>query len=94
MQIDNLPEAVQAHLLYLIRSSSLPDTPEFRSRLAGIWNKKCSLFEQQIHSLDMDLAERMDPEDSRAMIILTYSGSIRQYSSACRCPEICYSYID
>lgn len=76
MQIDNLPEAVQAHLLYLIRSSSLPDTPEFRSRLAGIWNKKCSLFEQQIHSLDMDLADRMDAEDSRAMIILTYSGSI------------------
>ncbi len=76
MKIENLPEAVQTHLLHLIRSSSLPDTPEFRSRLAGIWDKKCTLFEQQINFLEMELVEDIEKDDSSAMIILTYSGSI------------------
>ncbi len=76
MQIEKLPEAVQAHLLHLIRSSALPDTPEFRSRLAGIWNRKCTLFEQQINYLEMELVDKVDTNESMAMIILTYSGSI------------------
>ena len=76
MKIEDLPEAVQAHLINLIKGSALPDTPKFRSRLAGIWDKKCTLFEQQINYLDMELAESLDADDIRAMIILTYSGSI------------------
>ncbi|MDX9801823.1 MAG: HU family DNA-binding protein [Spirochaetia bacterium] len=76
MEIENLPKAVQAHLLNLIKSSPLPDTPEFHSRLAGIWDKKCRLFEQQTSYLDMELTEKVAVDDSRAMIILTYSGSI------------------
>ncbi len=76
MKIENLPDAVQNHLIYLIRSSSLPDTPEFRNRLAGIWDRKCILFEQQISYLDMELIDSIENNDPRAMIILTYSGSI------------------
>lgn len=76
MQIENLPEAVQAHLLQLIKSSALPDTPEFRSRLAGIWDRKCRLFEQQTNYLDMELTDKVAENAESAMIILTYSGSI------------------
>ena len=76
MKIEDLPEAVQAHLLNLIKGSGLADTPEFRSRLAHIWDRKCTLFEQQINYLDMELAEKIEAQDRRAMIILTYSGSI------------------
>jgi len=76
MAMNELPGAVRAHLLNLIETSGLPDTPEFRERLAAAWGQKSRLFEQQVKFLEMRMEEEFPPEDPRGLIILTYSGSM------------------
>jgi nucleoid DNA-binding protein len=76
MSLKDLPEAVQKHLISLIASAELPDTEEFRERMAAAWTKKCRLFEQQSRFIEMELTDSLPKSDKRGALVLTWSGSI------------------
>lgn len=76
MSMKDLPEPVQRHLTSLIASEELPNTEDFRERLAAAWEKKCRLFEQQARFIGMEMSDRVSRDDGRGLLILTYSGSI------------------
>ncbi|MCK5153957.1 MAG: HU family DNA-binding protein [Spirochaetales bacterium] len=76
MTFNELPQRIQSHMESLIRSSEMPDTKEFHNLLADIWDKKCTLFEQQTRILKMNIIDSIESDDPRGLIIMTYSGSI------------------
>jgi len=76
MQFNELPESIKRHMNSLIESSDLPNSETFRDLLAETWEKKCTLFEQQVKFLKMKSVDLIEEGDPRGAIILTYSGSI------------------
>jgi len=47
-----------------------------RERFAQAWKKKHDLFAGQISNIGMEIIERLETDDDRGMILLTYSGSL------------------
>jgi len=77
--MDNtVPEEVAAHLEELVASSSddWAKKDGAFSGLMSLWQEKNRLFEEQIRLLGMDFTDSADAEDSRGMIMTTYSGSL------------------
>ena len=72
----NLPDRVRAHLEKITRSSGLPENAESYEKMARLWAEKKRLFEEQIRSLDMVEEENLALDDSRPVLLLTYSGSL------------------
>jgi nucleoid DNA-binding protein len=59
--------------------ASAPEAPAqegYRELLARNWRDKYELFTSQSKLLGMEEAERLDADDCRGLIILTYSGSL------------------
>ncbi|QQO10267.1 HU family DNA-binding protein [Breznakiella homolactica] len=93
MVMEDLPSAVQAHLEHLLTHSGLPDTKEFRERLAQAWCKKCDLFEQQAKVLQLEMTGEVARNDPRGFIVLTYSGSIVSVGTGAEKREVEYASI-
>lgn len=73
---ENLPEHIREHLRSITASSGLPDTEESLERIAENWTIKHRLFLDQTALLSMSAEERFRSDDSRGLLILTYSGSL------------------
>ncbi len=71
-----LTERVKRHLKSVTDSSGLPPGQDSLARITGNWLEKRRLFEEQTRLLDMETPPRVELEDPRGMIFLTYSGSI------------------
>lgn len=75
-QFTNLPSRIQHHLRSVTESSGLPPGDESLQLLARNWIEKRDLFNRQIAGLDMLELEEFTPDDPRAVLLLTYSGSL------------------
>ncbi|MFW5800620.1 MAG: HU family DNA-binding protein [Spirochaeta sp.] len=75
-EFNALPARIQKHLRGITESSGLPPGDESLQLLARNWIEKRSLFESQIESLDMLEPAGLASEDPRAVLLLTYSGSL------------------
>ncbi len=75
-QFDALPEKIQEHLRTLTANSGLPQGEESLARITENWITKERLFQEQVEALDMSREERLEQEDPRGALILTYSGSL------------------
>ncbi|GAB6088588.1 HU family DNA-binding protein [Spirochaeta dissipatitropha] len=71
-----LPERIQNHLRGITASSGLPPGDESLQALASNWIKKRELFAGQVQALDMIELASYDPTDCRAVLLLSYSGSL------------------
>jgi len=93
MTFNELPQQIRSHLKNLLGSSEMPDNMEFRNLLAEIWNRKCNLFEQQTKILNMKIIEKIEADDGRGIIVMTYSGSIVSIGPKEKAREVEYASI-
>ena len=73
---NELPDHIQRHLQSVTATSGLPDGEESLQRITENWLEKRRLFQDQMHALDMEEVDRLDDFDTRAALVLTYSGSL------------------
>src|SRR6056297_1117620 len=73
---EDLPERIQRHLQSITESSGLPPGEDSLARITANWIEKRDLFEEQTGLLDMRDIEELSPDDSRGVLVLTYSGSL------------------
>jgi nucleoid DNA-binding protein len=73
-----IPKQVEDHLARIFKNSDAEWSGEEGAftKLCSSWEKKERLFSEQIRLLDMDEIQEMDAGDSRAALILTFSGSL------------------
>jgi nucleoid DNA-binding protein len=74
--INNLPEYIKRHLESVLKSSGMPDTQDSYDKISKIWVEKKEMFEAQTKNLDMIEVESFEVEDKRAILMLTFSGSL------------------
>lgn len=75
-QFRDLPPQIQKHLESVTESSGLPAGEDSLARITANWVEKRDLFQEQTGLLDMFEVPVFDPADPRALLILTYSGSL------------------
>ncbi len=73
---EGLPAPIKAQLDALLSDSGLSGDPAAAENLASVWAEKFRLFQGQTSALGMDQVEELAPDDDRAAIFLTYSGSL------------------
>jgi nucleoid DNA-binding protein len=73
---DQIPDEIKTHIREVTKSSGLPDSEESLERISGTWLEKRNLFQQQLALLHMHEVETIDPETLKAVLMLTYSGSL------------------
>lgn len=71
-----LPERIRRHLEAITESSGLPPGAESLKKITENWLAKKRLFVEQREALDMTEESRFAVEDPRALLLLTYSGSL------------------
>ncbi|TVR01341.1 MAG: HU family DNA-binding protein [Spirochaetaceae bacterium] len=71
-----LPPRIQRHLESVTESSGLPPGEESLARLTTNWLDKRAMVEAQATALEMIDADRLEADDPRAVLLLTYSGSL------------------
>lgn len=71
-----LTERVRRHLESVNESSGLPPGEESLARITANWLEKRMLFEDQTRLLGMEQLGRLEADDERGAILLTYSGSL------------------
>ncbi|MDA3958913.1 HU family DNA-binding protein [Oceanispirochaeta sp.] len=73
-----IPELVEKHLQSIFQASGdeWAKTEDAFMHLCSSWEKKESLFSEQIRLLDMEELQSISPEDPRGMLFLTFSGSL------------------
>jgi hypothetical protein len=74
--LDQIPENIRTHVREITRSSGLPDNEESVERIAEGWLEKKRHFEEQIAKFSMEEVERIEEDDDRGFLVLTYSGSL------------------
>jgi nucleoid DNA-binding protein len=74
--VSQLPEKIQKHLQGILPSTDLPANEESMEILAANWVGKKDLFESMTKGLSMQETQSCIAEDKRAMLIMTYSGSL------------------
>ncbi len=72
----DIPPRIREHLLALVSGSGLPEGQETIDAINENWIEKHKLFVAQIAALDMIELTELQPDDPRAALILTYSGSL------------------
>ena len=75
-EIHDIPPRIREHLLALVSGSGLPDGQATIDAINENWIEKHKLFAAQIAALDLVEIEELLPDDPRAALILTYSGSL------------------
>ncbi|TFG84656.1 MAG: HU family DNA-binding protein [Spirochaetales bacterium] len=74
--IEGLPPQIRLQLDALLSDAGKAGDEQARERLAAIWLEKYRLFSAQTAALGMESIDLMEPDDARAAIFLTYSGSL------------------
>ncbi|MBN1500351.1 MAG: HU family DNA-binding protein [Spirochaetes bacterium] len=74
----SLPKKIEDHLKGLAESLSIEDGYD---ALVGNWIKKDEMFDKQTSSLDMISVPEFSKDDKRAVMVLTYSGSLISVST-------------
>jgi hypothetical protein len=74
--LDKIPTHLHEHLKGLIKSSKLPDGEETLEKIAKGWVDKFDAFVEEIAKQNMEEVEKLDKEESRGALALTYSGSL------------------
>ncbi|THB64312.1 MAG: HU family DNA-binding protein [Spirochaetaceae bacterium] len=75
-QFDQLPEKIQRHLATITSTSGLEKEPDALERITKNWLEKRRLYQEQAEALDMVDLEHFSADDPRAVMVLTYSGSL------------------
>ena len=73
---NTVPHEILTHLRGLIRDTDLPDTEESLELLIRAWTEKEALFTAQTVNLGMLDLPAVEAGDSRALLLLTNSGSL------------------
>lgn len=73
---EQLPDHIKRHLQSITDSSGLPKDEESLRKITENWLEKRRLFRDQLSALDMIEVDRLDDFDTRAVLVLTYSGSL------------------
>ncbi|AEJ61723.1 histone family protein DNA-binding protein [Spirochaeta thermophila DSM 6578] len=73
---DRLPYEIQRQIEMLLQEQDPAVRDELKERYALAWEKKFQLFTSQTQSLGMQMLGRVEADDPRGLIILTYSGSL------------------
>lgn len=74
--LSNLPDYIKKHLESVLKSSDLPNTKDSYDKISKIWIEKKEMFEGQTKNLEMIEVESLEENDKRAILVLTYSGSL------------------
>lgn len=74
--IQTVPEAVADHLRDVAAKFGLEEKDESYAALEQCWIEKMEVFEQEMIDRGMDEVGVFKPEDERAALLLTYSGSL------------------
>ena len=74
--LNQLPPEIQVHIKGITKSAGLPDNEESYEKIAQGWLDKKKIFEQQIAEQNMMEIERLEADDARGAVALTYSGSL------------------
>ncbi len=75
-QFDILPQRIQDHLRTITATSGLPDGDESLEMITRNWLEKRRLYQEQADALDMQQLDSFSMDDGRAVMLLTYSGSL------------------
>lgn len=73
---NDLSPRIQRHLQAITESSGLPSGEESLAAIAENWLNKHRLFIDQLTALDMQEIVKFAADDPRAVLMLTYSGSL------------------
>lgn len=73
---NSLPEEIRTQLVSVLEDEGKAGDAESLERYARVWHEKYDLFIGQIHALGMEIIDRLEESDTRAAILLTYSGSL------------------
>jgi len=73
---EQIPDAIKNHIREVTKTSGLPDSDESLERIAVTWIEKRELFQEQLRLLHMNEVDSVDPESEKAVLMLTYSGSL------------------
>jgi nucleoid DNA-binding protein len=71
-----LPEAIRKQIDLMASAPEAPKGGEYKELLAKNWQDKYDLFTSQAKLLDMHETDKLETDDGRGLIILTYSGSL------------------
>ncbi|MDC7238958.1 MAG: hypothetical protein PQJ50_01230 [Spirochaetales bacterium] len=74
--VQTVPETVADHLRDVAVKFGLEDKQESYAALEKSWVEKMEVFEQEMIDRGMDEVGVFKPEDERAALLLTYSGSL------------------
>jgi hypothetical protein len=74
--LDNIPTPLQAHVRQVVRSAGLPDCEETYETLARAWLEKKAGFEERVRHFAMEEVDRIEADDERGFLVMTYSGSL------------------
>jgi nucleoid DNA-binding protein len=73
---EQIPDAIKNHMREVTKTSGLPDSEESLERIARTWLEKREMFLEQLGLLHMKEVYSVDPEAQKAVLMLTYSGSL------------------
>ncbi len=76
MILAQLPDKIQKHLSAILANTEMPKNDESLEVLAQNWIEKRNSFDTMIKSLAMHEENSLAAADTRAMLLLTYSGSL------------------
>jgi len=75
-QFKNLSNTIQNHLKNLIQIAELTESEETYEKVAEAWLEKEKAFDKEITGQGMQEVEELEFDDSRAAVVMTYSGSL------------------
>ena len=73
---EQIPDAIKNHIREVTKTSGLPDSEESLERIARTWLEKREMFLEQLSLLHMKEVDSVAREAQRAVLMLTYSGSL------------------
>ena len=76
MPFNDLPKEIQSHLKQL--ATEIQHSPEqnLLEKLSSVWEQKEKLFVQQAEMIEMEAVQELAKDDPRAVLLLTFSGSL------------------
>lgn len=75
-EFSQISPRIQRHLQSVTESSGLPPGEDSLARITANWLDKRRMMEEQARALDMLEVEHVAADDPRALLLLTYSGSL------------------
>ena len=73
---ESLPEEIRGQIRLLLEESGNAADGDAAEQYARIWEKKFELFTAQVSNVGMEIINKIEKDDARGAILLTYSGSL------------------